>query len=125
MSDEKDSVVLASRVLSHLKRSAGHGNKPNAEETKAAAIALRLLSITFPNFAGDPATLLEKLKQVSRKGGGSGEAGSANSAVNRQPLFESQQAMRKLNELQLMYEMTSKIMANAHEMKKSLVGNLR
>src|SRR5829696_4944067 len=111
MADDKNYGVLAARVLSYLKRKAGDGRKPSEAETKAAAVALNLLSIAFADFASDPAALLEKLKQISRKSGKSSDDNNeANSARPHLPSLDSQQSLQKLDR---MYDMMSKIMANS------------
>ena len=123
MADDKNNAVLAARVLSYLKRKSGDGKKPSEPETKAAAVALHLLSIALGDLASDPAIMLEKLKQLSRKGGGgSDETNHSSSASHQHPLLDYQRALAKLNQV---YEMQSKIMANSHEMKKALIANIR
>lgn len=66
MPDDKDKGVLASRVLSYLKRSTGDGAKPSSEETKAATAALTLLSTAFQQDAQNAEKMFEKLTQIAR-----------------------------------------------------------
>jgi hypothetical protein len=67
MSDEK-SAILASRVLSYLKRKSGKGPKPSEAETKAAVAGLELINAMFPGIADDPAIAVERLADLARKG---------------------------------------------------------
>ncbi|MFL6467923.1 MAG: hypothetical protein ACJ72Z_08190 [Pyrinomonadaceae bacterium] len=117
MGDE-DKAVLAGRLLSYLKRKFGHGPQPSAEETKAAIVAVTLLSTAFPTESKDPITLFEKLIQVSRKG---------QTAINVSQQSEIDQMRLQMN-MQYeskIYTMLSNIMKTKHDTVKNSISNIR
>ena len=118
MPDDKDKAVLAARVLSYLKRKFGDGPSPSAEETKAAIASVTLLSTAFPTESKDPATLFEKLKEVSRKGQIGTDVGEQSS------LQQMRMQMNMQREAQV-YQALSNIMKTKHESAKNSINNIR
>ena len=117
MPDDKDKAVLAARVLSYLKRKFGDGPQPSAEETKAAIAAVTLLSTAFPTESKDPATLFEKLKEVSRKS-------QIGSVVENSSLQQMRMQMNMQREANI-YQALSNIMKTKHESAKNSINNIR
>jgi hypothetical protein len=119
MAEDKDKSVLASRVLSFLKRTTGDGLKPTAAETKAAMAAVTLFSKSFPSEATDPQKLFAKLKQVART---VGSQATGNTELSDMDQMRMQMYMAKQNE---MYTMLSNIMKAQQQTSKQIIGNLR
>ena len=119
MGDE-DKAVLAARVLSYLKRRLGNGKQPSDAETKAAATAMQLLSVSFPQLSGDQGKLYDKLVEISRK------SGEASAFVGQSP---EQQAMMTLQAKKqreaLMTSLLTNIANMKHESLKGIAQNLR
>ena len=114
MADDKDKAVLASRVLSYLKRKFGNGPQPSPEETKAAIAAVTLLSTAFPSEAKDPVKMFEKLKEVSRS-----------TETNSQSEMDQMRLQLYMQKRQQMFEMLSNILKQQSDTSKQIIGNLR
>lgn len=119
MGDE-DKAVLASRVLSYLKRKLGNGKQPSDAETKAAATALQLLSVSFPQLSGDQGKFYDKLVEISRK---NGEASALAGLGPEQLAMMTLQA--KMQRESLMMSLLTNIANMKHESLKGIAQNLR
>ena len=117
MADE-DKAVLASRVLSYLKRKFGNGPQPTAGETKAAIAAVMLLSAAFPTDAKEPAKMFEKLQQVARKD-------QFNGNLSEQSEMDQMRLQMYMQKRQQMFEMLSNILKKQSDTSKSIISNLR
>jgi len=118
-----DNVVLATRVLSYMKRKSGPGSPPSQSEAKAAITALTLLTTTFPNLAGDTPAMFQKLKEIARKaGGGQSDKGQSLGTGSDMQTMKMQMQMQKQQEAT---QMMSNLLKKQHEMKSSIISNLR
>jgi hypothetical protein len=120
MSDDKDKAVLAARVLSYLKRKAGKGKQPSAPESKAAATALQLLAVSFPQLSGDMGKLYDKLVEIARK---NAEASAIAGLPLEQQAIMTLQA--KMQREALMTSILTNIANMKHESLKGIAQNLR
>ena len=118
MPDDKDKAVLATRVLSYLKRKFGNGPQPSAEETKAAIAAVTLFSTAYPTAANDPGKMFEKLQQVARKDHIDGN-------IFEQTEMDQMRLQMYMQKRQQMYEILSNIMKKQSDASKSIISNLR
>jgi hypothetical protein len=64
---EASDSVLATRVLSHFKRTGRKGSNATGEETKAAETALLLLAQRYPNILSNPSIGISTLIALARK----------------------------------------------------------
>jgi hypothetical protein len=120
MPDDKDKAVLAARVLSYLKRKLGNGKQPSDAESKAAATALQLLAISFPQVSGDMGKFYDKLVEISRK---NAEAAAIAGLPPEQQAMMILQAKKQRESL--MTSLLTNIANMKHESLKSIAQNLR
>jgi hypothetical protein len=118
MPAEKDNAVLAARVLSYLKRKFGHGPQPSAAEAKAAAVAVTLLSKSFPDAATDGAKMFEKLTQVSRKG-------ESLDSMSEMSQLQQMRLQMYMDKRQQMFQMLSNLMKKQNDTSATIIGNIR